>query len=133
MDSGLLRSNSLSTALSERGINAKYHALLSELSNGEVGYLADITTDDLQGRQDAEGSTLTAPVARGLLRMLADVPLKDREAAATQPTSCEDADSKVALAMPTLMRNASREASRIDSLCRVSLSRTASGAIGRDG
>lgn len=56
--------------LNTLSIEVRFHDLLSDLCGGEADYLADISTGDLEGRSDATGNTIAAPVARGIVRKL---------------------------------------------------------------
>jgi Ca2+-binding EF-hand superfamily protein len=54
--------------LSRLRIADKYHAVVLELSNGEVDRLKTIKPEDFMGKEDAEGFKVSAPVARELVR-----------------------------------------------------------------
>mmetsp|Transcript_85256 Transcript_85256/g.239794 ORF Transcript_85256/g.239794 Transcript_85256/m.239794 type:complete len:419 (+) Transcript_85256:55-1311(+) len=60
----------LSTVLSRYGIQPRYHKVIEDLCGGQADFLSDILPSDLDGRIDDEGSTITGPVARGLIRKL---------------------------------------------------------------
>lgn len=73
-------------ALSDLGVQERFHKLLDELCNGEAEFLRDIEEDDLKGKVDAEGGTIAAPVARGILRKLrAPAPTTSVAAVTTVP------------------------------------------------
>jgi len=69
----------------------RFQPLLSELCSGVQAYLLDIEAVDLEGRCDAAGTIIPAPVARGLVRRLregcAAAPVARAEAAAAVPGS----------------------------------------------
>mmetsp|Transcript_6702 Transcript_6702/g.15950 ORF Transcript_6702/g.15950 Transcript_6702/m.15950 type:complete len:440 (-) Transcript_6702:191-1510(-) len=50
-----------------------YHPILNELAGGQPSYLVDIRCEDLEGRSDSKGNTITGPVARGIVRQLARI------------------------------------------------------------
>jgi uncharacterized protein YegL len=100
-------SDKFSEALTSRGVESKFHDLLSQLSGGETDYLIDIVSEDLVGCADAEGEAISEPLANELLSKLHQMGAED----APTPSSAQP-----------LAR------SKSVSTCRVSLLRGAAGA-----
>ena len=65
----------LSDALSRLDIEKRFHRMLVELCDGEPDYLRDIEPEDVVDRVCADGRSIAAPVARGLVRKLRQGPL----------------------------------------------------------
>mmetsp|Transcript_80865 Transcript_80865/g.143201 ORF Transcript_80865/g.143201 Transcript_80865/m.143201 type:complete len:1486 (+) Transcript_80865:71-4528(+) len=66
--------DSLADVLTKLKIEPEFHPLLEELCSGVAEYLTDIAADDLEGREDANGSVITASVAQDLLSKLKQSP-----------------------------------------------------------
>jgi len=128
--SGSPSSGALAAALAKAGIDEQYHQVLSDLTSRSPEYLTEVAAEDLQGRADARGVTITMPAARGLVRKLREALVGGTSAdvdGAQKPGG-----DKVAPHMPSLMRSASRELAR-GRECRISLLRSAvAGADGAD-
>eukprot|EP00969_Alexandrium_andersonii_P303879 13432323-Alexandrium_andersonii.AAC.1 len=56
--------------LTSLGIGERHIGVISLEAGGEKGFLEDIDAEDLLGKLDATGVSISAPVSRGLVRML---------------------------------------------------------------
>jgi len=68
----LSNSNDLESILKQLDIEKRFHETIIRLCNGEAAYLCDIDAQDFAGQVDDNSVAIAPPVARGLVRKLAN-------------------------------------------------------------